>query len=322
MPRTIGLCELTIAVVLALLGLTGCSPAEGTSKGPVTGTLQVIATTGMIADMATRIGGDAVEVTTLAGPGVDPHLYQPTRKDLQRLRNADLVLFNGLALEGRVHEALEQMPELDVLAVAEQLPKELLLPLEEGGEADTDHADPHVWLDVGLWARAVPVVTERIARRVPEAVANTVRKRGSALREELQELDEVVRNRFAAVPSERRTLVTAHDAFRYFARAYGVTVHAVQGISTQSEAGLADINQLVNTIVASRIPVIFAETIIPEKAILAVIEGAKDKGHNLRRGTELYSDALGTPSSGADTYARMIRHNVDAIAGEMEETGN
>jgi manganese/zinc/iron transport system substrate-binding protein len=269
----------------------------------------VVATTGMIADLARRIGGDRAEVTALMGEGVDPHLYKPSPGDIRKLTAADCVLYNGLHLEGRMGEVLEKLAKKKVVvAVAERIDAARLLAPPEF----PDQKDPHVWFDVTLWSEAAVAVRDALIQADPKG-ESAYRAAAERLAAELAALHEEVKTALAAVPADRRVLVTAHDAFHYFGRAYGFEVLAIQGISTDSEAGLKDINHIVDVLVQRRIPAVFFESSVPRKAIDALIEGASSRGHPVKLGGELFSDAMGASGTPEGTYAGMIRHNVKVI---------
>jgi manganese/zinc/iron transport system substrate-binding protein len=280
---------------------------------PREGPLNVIATTGHIADTASRIAGDRARVRALMGEGVDPHLYKATPGDTRALADADLILYNGLHLEGRLADTLVRMSRRTLtVQVTDAIPEDLL---REPPEFD-GHFDPHVWFDVSLWK----LVADRIAAALTEADPggkDAFARNVDAFKRELDELNAWVAHRVATIPPERRVLVTAHDAFGYFGAAYGLRVLAIQGISTDSEASLKSINQLVDTVVAEKIPAVFVETSVPRKAVDALIEGARARGRTLVIGGELFSDALGKPGTPEGTYVGMIRHNTEAIVAAL-----
>jgi manganese/zinc/iron transport system substrate-binding protein len=252
------------ALALAvLLLLPGCG-AGGTAAS--TGQLRVVATTSMIADAAARVGGERVAVDALMGPGIDPHLYRASAADVRRLAGADLILYNGLHLEAALAEVLEEMGQRRrTVAVTDRLPRDTLLaPPEFAG-----NYDPHVWFDVGLWRGVVARVAEALAEADP-AGAEIYDAAASTYLAELAALDAWVRQRAAELPAERRVLITAHDAFGYFGRAYGFEVMGLQGISTTTEAGTADVQRLTASIVERRIPAIFVESSIPRRTLEAV----------------------------------------------------
>jgi manganese/zinc/iron transport system substrate-binding protein len=305
---------------LAALAMSACKPA-GTPQGGGHG-MKVVATVGMIGDVAAEIGGDKVSVQTLIGAGVDPHLYKPTVADVKLLDSADIVLHNGLLLEGRMGDILRKIskPGKSVHAVAEEA-------LAGDGYVVGDsegHDDPHVWMDVAAWSKVAQQIAAALAKQDP-ANASFYQERAVAYRERLDALDAYARKTLASIPKERRVLVTAHDAFGYMARAYGLEVRGVQGISTESEAGLKEINGLVDFLVTRGVPAVFVESSVPTKAVEALIEGAKSRGHPVRIGGELFSDAMGRAGSYEGSYIGMIDHNVTTIAhalgGEAPDKG-
>jgi manganese/zinc/iron transport system substrate-binding protein len=299
-----------ITIAAAALCLVAC--AGGAPRATDT-RVQVVATTGMIADIAARIGGGSAHVEGLMGPGVDPHLYKATAGDVRRLARADLVLYNGLHLEAAMGEVLEEMGRRKLtVPVTEWIDRaQLTAPPEFAGAYD-----PHVWFDVSLWSR----VAERIEAALIEADSGNAAayaERGAAVRRELAELHEWVGARTAEVPPELRVLITAHDAFGYFGRAYGFEVRGLQGISTASEAGTADVQQLAAYIAERRIPAIFVETSIPRRTIEAVQAAVRSRGFGVGIGGALYSDALGSGGTPAGTYAGMVRSNVETIVNAL-----
>lgn len=275
----------------------------------------IIATTAMIADAARRLTG--AEVPALFGPGMDPHSHRPTRSDILALSRADLILWHGLNLEAQLAEVLAELSSRKtVVAVAERLPKELL----RGDPAYADRPDPHVWMDPALWQQVVAEVG-----RTLQAAGLDVTAAATTYADEISALGAWSAKALATVPEERRVLVTAHDAFGYFGRAYGWQVEGIQGISTESEAGLARISALVDMLVQRKIPAVFVESSVSDRAIRALIEGAAAQGHDVAIGGELYSDAMGAEGSYEGTWIGMIDHNVTtitrALGGEAPETG-
>lgn len=286
--------------------LLGCAKAP---EPAASGKLRVVATTGMIGDLAARVGGERVEVAALMGPGVDPHLFKASESDVRRLAEADLILYNGLHLEGKMADVLVKMARTrPVVAVSETIPQELLRePPEFAGQYD-----PHVWFDVSLWARAVEPIAAELAAIDPSHAAD-YRRRADKARDELLALDRWAAERVASLPESRRVLVTAHDAFGYFGQRYGMRVVGLQGISTLSEAGVKDVERVVDAVVDARVPAIFVESSVPRRAIEAVVAACADRGFAVRIGGELYSDALGPQDGPAGSYDGMVRHNVDTI---------
>lgn len=300
--------------VFALLGCQGPAGQGSGSPSEVGSQLRVVATTGMVADMVRQVAQDRVELVTLMGAGVDPHLYRPTVRDIRELSQADMVFYNGLMLEGRMQESLQRVAKRgrNVFAVAESLPlARLLSPPEFAG-----HPDPHVWMDVGLWRDCVRQASELLVRHDPSA-AEGYRRRAEEYQRELQRLDDYVRQVIGSIPVERRVLVTAHDAFGYFSRAYGIPVRSAQGISTESEPGVNDINELVDFLVERRVPAIFVESSVSQANLLAVVEGAASKGSRVAIGGELFSDALGPAGTYEGTYVGMLDHNATTIARSL-----
>jgi manganese/zinc/iron transport system substrate-binding protein len=297
-------------VVLAALAAAGCGRPP--AAGPETGRLpRVVCTTTVVADLVRQVADDRVAVDCLMPPGVDPHSYRATPRDADRLAGADLVVTSGLRLEGRIADLLARLgTRVPVVAVADALPRDGLL------ATSADSFDPHVWFDAALWGRCAPVVAEALARIDPEAAADH-RSRAEAYARRLAAVDADVRARIATIPASRRVLVTAHDAFRYFGRAYGLEVVGVQGTSTESETGLGDLNGLVDLLVDRRIPAVFTETSVSDRTVTALIEGAASRGHSVALGGQLYSDSLGGPGSGAETLEAALEANVATIVAGL-----
>jgi manganese/zinc/iron transport system substrate-binding protein len=293
--------------VLPLVALVAACAPRAEVAGPER--LQVVATTGIIGDVAARIGGESVAVTSLMGPGVDPHLYKARAGDVRRLARADLVLYHGLHLEAAMGEVLSELGKRQAtVAVTEWIDRSLLLsPAEYRGSYD-----PHVWFDVRLWMSATRRIAAALAEADP-ANAGEYARREAAYLAELEALDAEVRARVAELPPERRVLITAHDAFGYFGRAYGFEVLGLQGISTASEAGTADVQRLGMEIARRRIPAIFVETSIPRRTIEAVQAAVGARRFRVEIGGELFSDALGDAGTPEGTYVGMVRHNVETI---------
>lgn len=282
------------------------NPAERSHDLPV-----VTCTIGMITDVARNIGGDIFSISGLMGPGIDPHLYKPSAGDIVRLGDADLVLFNGLHLEGRLTETLEDIHNSGTVvtnAVAESIPEESLL----RASADTDSWDPHVWMDVSLWRIVAEAITKALVELSPENESAIV-ERSSAYLRRMDELEEWVFSEFARVPDEIRVLVTAHDAFNYFGRRYDIEVLGLQGLSTATEAGAADVQSLSEMLADRKIPALFVESSIPPATIEAVQAATQARGWDVQIGGELYSDAMGAQGTPEGTYIGMVRHNVSTI---------
>lgn len=306
-----------MAGTLALAALGVLSPAGARAEPP----LSVVATTGMIADAARQIGGDRVSVRALMGPGVDPHAYRQTRSDIAAMVRADLVLWHGLYLEAQMEEFMKELgARKPVVAVAESLPRELLI-----SHVDySDKFDPHVWMDPRLWSQVVERVHEALAAARPED-AEVFAANAKAYQDELARLADYSDTVFASVPETARVLVTAHDAFSYFGRAQGFEVLGIQGISTQSEAGLQRVAELVDILVQRKIGAVFVESSVSDRSVRALIEGAASRGHTVVIGGELFSDAMGAEGTYEGTYPGMIDHNATiisrALGGEAPERG-
>lgn len=288
----------------------GAPPApEGTAGEP----LKVVATTGMIADTAQRVAGENAQVIGLMGPGVDPHLYKASESDVRNLSEAGLILYNGLHLEGKMGDILVKLARSrPVVAVSEAIPEDSLRePPEFLGQYD-----PHVWFDVKLWSRTPAVIAEALAEADPEN-ADDYRANAVALTAELEELDAWVSTRIAEVPDEGRIMITAHDAFGYFGDRYGVQVHGLQGISTLSEAGLKDVERIVDLVVDSKVQAIFVESSVPRRSIEAVQAACSARGHEVEIGGQLYSDAMGPAGTPEGTYVGMVRANVNTLVDAL-----
>lgn len=297
-----------------LMSMAGCgdSPDPSRDAGVANdGKLKIVATTAMIGDIVSNVAGDRANVHVLMGPGTDPHLYRPTRTDIQRLLNADMVFYNGLNLEGRMTATLTRAAQagVSVHSVTGLISGTFLIESDDEEEG----IDPHIWMDPRGWIQATAAVTHALGTFDMEHASVFVENSKPYL-ESLRELDIYVREIMDTLPPERRVLVTAHDAFGYFARAYGLEVFAIQGISTESEAGLRRIEELVELLVSRNIPAVFTETTVPDRNVRALIEGARARQHAVRIGGELFSDAMGEEGTWEGTYLGMIDHNATTIA--------
>jgi len=271
--------------------------------------IRVVATIGMITDVVKNVGGDRVEVTGLMGPGIDPHLYKASAGDVSRLSKADIIFYNGLHLEAKMSEVLEKMQQrIKTVAVTRGIDRSALqAPPEFAGAYD-----PHVWFDVTLWMKAVEQVRDSLSELDPTS-ASAYQENTENYLAKLEDLHAYVKAEAEKVPEAQRVLVTAHDAFNYFGRAYGFAVRGLQGISTVSEAGTADVQELVQFIVERRIPAMFVESSVPRRSIEAVQEAVRARGFSVAIGGELFSDAMGDPDTPEGTYIGMVTHNIDTI---------
>jgi len=276
-------------------------------SGFLWGQMDVVCTTGMVGDLVRQVGGDRVKVTTLMIEGVDPHLFKPTRDDVARILKADLVFYSGLHLEGRMEETFEKLSSKgkSITPVTSEIPEALLL--KEGAVVD-----PHVWMNPALWASCTKTVSDSLGKKDPEGTA-IYAANATRYATQLQSLETTLRSLIATIPDDQRVLITAHDAFQYFAKATGLTVMSIQGLSSSSEAGVADINRLVDAIVTHRIPAVFVESTLSEKNIRAVMEGTASRGFEVKLGGMLFADSMGKAGTPEGTYIGMIEHNVTTI---------
>ncbi len=296
-------------IVVTLLAWS-VSTATAIAEGPSTYPYKIVCTTGMVTDIVRNVAGDLAQVEGIIGEGVDPHLYQATRGDIGKLLKADVVFYNGLMLEGKMADALIRVArKKPVYAVTELLDEaHLLEPPEFEG-----HFDPHLWMDASLWNRCTETVANTLASYDPKN-AETYQKNYRAYAGKLKSLDAYARRVISSIPEKSRVLVTAHDAFNYLGRAYGVEVRGIQGISTESEAGIEDINRLVDELVRREVRAVFVESSVSDKNVRSLIEGAKARGHDVVIGGKLFSDAMGRPGTYEGTYIGMLDHNVTVIA--------
>jgi manganese/zinc/iron transport system substrate-binding protein len=306
-------------VLLSCLALiAGCEATSATTTTSSTATysgkypIQIVCTTGMVADIAKNIGGEHVSVSALMGAGVDPHLYTASPADVSQLNSADLILYSGLHLEGKLAELLERLGRRKpTTAVASRIAEDKIITVAGGAH------DPHVWFDVSLWSQAAATAEEALVKYDPPHAA-TYRANLLAYQERLAKLHEYAREQVETIPKERRVLVTAHDAFHYFGNAYGIEVRGIQGISTTSEAGVREVRALVDFLVERKIKAVFVETSVSDQNIRSLLEGAAARGHTVVIGGTLFSDAMGTEGTPEGTYEGMVRHNVDTIVKALK----
>lgn len=303
---------------LAIFLCSGCAPSGSDRSDSVESeeSYGVVCTIAMITDIVRQVAGDCAEVIGIIGEGVDPHLYQPTRSDVVKLSSANVVFYNGLLLESKMTDVLERVATggKPVCAVTEAiLDRGNTLPKKGNG---SEYTDPHVWMDVQGWSTGVEVIADTLSANDPKHAA-TYRANAAAYKARLEALDRYVSKAVATIPENRRVLITAHDAFQYMGRAYGLEVRGIQGISTESEAGLRDLEDLIKFIVTRDIPAVFVESSVADKNVRALIEGARAQGHVVTIGGELFSDAMGTPGTYEGTYIGMIDHNVATIVNAL-----
>lgn len=310
-----------LALLMAVF-LAGCNSSGGQSAGKGqsasqhtgSGPVEVVATTGMIGDIAKNLGGERVKVLTLMGAGVDPHLYKPTPADVRALQSADMVFYNGLHLEGKMSDVLERVGEKKVVvAVAGDIPEAQLLLADAASKTH----DPHVWFDVSKWMLATQKARDSLEKFDPKG-ASTYRANAEKYLADLRQLDAQTRRAIATIPPQRRVLVTAHDAFRYFGKAYKIEVEGLQGISTASEVSVRDVSRIVDLLVKRRIKAVFVESSVPKRTIEAVVQGCRARGHDVKIGGQLYSDAMGPNGTPEGTYVGMVSANVQTIVGALK----
>jgi manganese/zinc/iron transport system substrate-binding protein len=277
--------------------------------------VEVVATTNFLADMAREIGGPRTRVSSLMGPGVDPHSYKASASDVKTLRDADLLLNVGLQLEGRMGDWFEEMSRRTmVVSVTSDIPRGDLLASPDY----EDQYDPHVWFDVPMWSSAVGTI-ERALTRADPAGAREYAARADEYRRRLRALDREARSTLAAIPPRQRILVTSHDAFAYLGRRYGLRVEGIQGISTVAEATTGDIERVADAVAANDLPSVFIESSVSPQTMRAVAEAAGRKGHDVKIGPELFADSAGEASSPEGTYIGMVRANIRRIAAGLSQ---
>lgn len=273
--------------------------------------IKIVTTTGMIADLVHNIGGNHVDVTPLMNSGIDPHLYKATQGDLRKIKNADIVIYNGLYLEGKMQDIFDKLAKKKpVYAVAENLAKNQLI-------EDSEHADPHIWFDVSLWQLAANRVLEILIKH-DSSNAKSYETNAQNYINLLKAKHQWVQAQIKLIPKNQRVLITAHDAFGYLGKAYGIEVMGLQGISTAAEFGLQDIKRLKDIIVEREIKAVFIESSVSPRFIESLVAGVKAQGHELKIGGELFSDAMGPKGSGADNYLGMVEHNINTIVGSLK----
>jgi manganese/zinc/iron transport system substrate-binding protein len=276
--------------------------------------LNIVTTTGMIADATKNIVGDSANVISLMGPGVDPHLYKVTQSDIKKLMNADIILYNGLHLEGKMGEILEQMGEKKpVIAVSEGLKKEQLRATSEF----QGNYDPHIWFSVNLWSDVVQFIGKNLVK-LDKDHASFYESNTTQHLDELKYLHSWTQEQINIISEQQRVLITAHDAFGYFGKEYGMEVKGLQGLSTAAEYGLKDVTNMVDFISQNKIKAVFVESSVSDRSIKAVMEGCKNKEHNVVIGGTLYSDAMGAANTLEGTYIGMVKYNVTTIVEALK----
>ena len=317
--------------VVAMLFLGCVDPSSSESPNSSSGSFSAsyrgdfpigaVATVGMVAELVRNVGGEHVKVTQMMGSGIDPHLYKSTRDDVQMLLDCDILFYSGLMLEGKISDVLDKVARgKPVVAVTEAMDVSSLLEPDDF----KGHFDPHVWMDVGAWSLAVDAVASALVKFDPKH-AEQYLQNAKSYQEQLAELHEYGKRSIKTIPRDQRILITSHDAFNYFGRAYGLDVQGIQGLSTESEAGLQRINELVSLIVSKGVRSVFVESSVPRKNIEAIVEGVRSRGKEITIGGELYSDAMGKQGKYEGTYVGMLDHNITlvtrSLGGDAPENG-
>ena len=303
---------------LAMSGVVAASMLAGPLQAQSDEPLRAVATIGMIGQVAERLGGECVAVTTLMGPGVDPHLYRASARDVATFQKAEVILYAGYSLEGQLGEVLAHLSETrPTVSVSEAgIDEDQLIHVQGGAYS----VDPHLWMDVSLWSRILPAIVTTLSDARPECAAD-IADNADSYADEMAALDEWIKASIATIPEAQRILVTAHDAFNYYGRAYGIEVAGIQGVSTETETGVADIRAMTDVVVERGVPAIFIESTINPRTVQAVIDAAARRGQEVSIGGQLYSDAMGEAGTADGTYLGMLyantRHIVEALDGEV-----
>ncbi len=307
--------SMVASMMIIAVTVSGCAKADKEAEGDSgSGLYKVVATTTMLRDMAQVIGGEYVDVEGLMGPGIDPHLYKASAGDVRLMNEADLIVYGGLHLEGKMGEIFENLESKDksIVCISDGLPEDKLIK-----DAATGAHDPHIWFDVMLWKEASKNLYDGLVALDSEHEAYFT-ENYEAFLTDLDNLDSYIREQVELIPEESRVLVTAHDAFSYFGQAYGFEVIGLQGISTASEAGTGDVRELADFIVERKIKALFVESSVPKKNIEALQEAVEARGFNVDIGGELYSDSLGSEGTAAETYIGTVTANVDTIVAALQ----
>lgn len=295
---------------MALLSLLSCGPKEKQPNDKLT----IVCTTNILGDLVEQLVGEQAEVVSLMGAGVDPHLYKATQGDLVQLNRADVIVYNGLHLEGKMTDIFEKLAKRkQILVAAGGIPESKLI-----NNSDFQGAfDPHLWFDIEMWSMVAEHLSKELMA-IEKIDAQQLKQKMTSYLNELEALHQWVETSISTIPQNQRVLITAHDAFAYFGRAYGIEVRGLQGISTVSEYGLRDVSDLVKFITKRKIKAVFVESSVSARSIEAVVKGCESRGHNVRIGGTLYSDAMGEKGSEAGTYVGMVKHNVTTIVENLK----
>lgn len=305
--------KIGLFVLVGVLLLAGCNENVNEEENSNI-EIEVTTTTGQIADAVRNIGGDRIKVNALMGPGVDPHVYQATQSDISKLGDADIIFYNGLHLEGNMGDILAQIGnDKPVFAVGETIAQENLLMDPDNPVA----VDPHIWFDLDLWSEVIVSIKDELIAFDSEG-DEIYTENTEAYLSEIEDLRTYAEEELSKIPEEGRVLVTAHDAFTYFANAFDFEVVSIQGLSTDSDYGVRDIQAVVDILVERDVKAVFTETSVSERAMESVIEGANARGKEVIIGGSLYSDALGEEGTEEGTFIGMFKHNVDQIVSALD----
>ncbi|MWW24298.1 metal ABC transporter solute-binding protein, Zn/Mn family [Algibacter lectus] len=275
--------------------------------------LNIVTTTSMITDLVKNVAGDEVNVQGLMGSGVDPHLYKASEGDVSKLSGADIIFYNGLHLEGKLVEIFEKMRNIKTVALSDAIDEKTLI----GSEYFASNYDPHIWFNTEYWIQITQFVADKLSEALPEK-KDLFQANSAKYIVELKALQTTLKSTIETLPKDKRILVTAHDAFNYFGKAYGFQVRGLQGISTATEAGVQDVQNLSAFIIENKIKAIFIESSVPKRTIEALQAAVNSKDHNVDIGGSLYSDALGTPGTPEGTYIGMFKYNVNTIVNALK----
>jgi manganese/zinc/iron transport system substrate-binding protein len=299
--------------LVVLFALVICFSCKNDSKS--NGKLNVVTTTSMITDLVKNIGGDYINLQGLMGSGVDPHLYKASEGDVTKLVNANVIFYNGLHLEGKLVEVFEKMGTATKtpIALGDVLDKSTLI----GSDYFASSYDPHVWFDINYFRQFTKKVTQVLSEKDPDNAAN-FRANETAYLLRLDNLQSRIKTTIETLPRAKRILVTAHDAFNYFGKAYDFEVVGLQGLSTATEAGVQDVQNLSTFIIENNIKAVFVESSVPKRTIEALQAAVISKGHEVAIGGTLYSDALGNAGTVEGTYVGMFEYNVNTIVNALK----
>lgn len=298
--------------ILILVCLIIASACKNSNK-PTNGKLNVVTTTTMITDLVYNIGGDSINVQGLMGSGVDPHLYKASEGDVSKLTSADIVFYSGLHLEGKLVDVFEKMNRTNTtIALAEVLDKNKLI----GSEYFASNYDPHIWFNIRYWKQLTKYLTQELSTLDPKNGAFFEKNKVEYLKK-LEALETEIKNTIASLPQEKRILITAHDAFNYFGEEYGFEVVGLQGLSTATEAGVQDVQNLAKLIIDKKVKAIFVESSVPKRTIEALQQAVLAQGFQVEIGGTLYSDALGSAGTKEGTYIGMFEYNVNTIVNAL-----